>query len=690
MTNHSLRRASSAISVAAFASSLAALALLHGCHAQQNFPGTAHGVTTPRAELLLFEPASFRLDDRHTLTDLSSLNEAPAGAHGFVHPSLGHFVDDRGSRLRFFGVNLSGVACLPDRETAVPLARHLRKLGFNAVRLRGLDEPGLLLAADGQLASEPLAQLDHFTAALKAEGIYFSLGLHASSGYASLDAEARQRFPRGQVLDRFHPPLLEAQRDFARRLLSHRNAETQLEYRAEPALLYVELNHEDTIFPSSAGSPDDVPAEFRAQLAQGYAPWIARRTAEGLRAPGPAEEEAKAELPTFHGSPAARADYAQYLREIERTSVLSLLSFVRAELGLQSMLINSQASFGGLAGVLREAELSDFIDAHGYWSQTGRTQINAPDAGTLINLASYRVFGKPFVVSEYGAAAPSNYAAEMFPLLIGIAGLQDWDAVFAFAYADQKRDYQPARINGVFDLAGHPAKLAFLSSAAAAFRRGLVTASQSRVELSVPEQPSALPYAEDALPSLWREHGVPTSVAAIRQLGITLRAGSGEVTAGYSAAVSSALGSDTGELLWEPQGAHARFSIDAPALKVVCGFLADSALEFSGVSFEFQNFAPGFACASLLSLDEGPIASARRLLFSVSGLAQNSEPSHTPNQVALAQYVPITVTLPRDAWQAAALDAAGEPMHAIAVVNAAQSKISTAYRGAALAYAFTR
>ena len=69
-----------------------------------------------------------------------------------MHPSLGHFVDDRGSRLRFFGVNLSGIACLPDRDTALRLARHFRKLGFNAVRLHGLDGPGVLLTADGQIA----------------------------------------------------------------------------------------------------------------------------------------------------------------------------------------------------------------------------------------------------------------------------------------------------------------------------------------------------------------------------------------------------------------------------------------------------------------------------------------------------------------------------------------------------------
>jgi len=302
------------------------------------------------------------------------------------------------------------------------------------------------------------------------------------------------------------------------------------------------------------------------------------------------------------------------------------------------------------------------------------------------------VFGKPFVVSEYGAAAPNDYAAEIFPLLIGIAGLQDWDAVFAFAYADQKRDYQPARINGVFDLAGHPAKLAFLTSAAAAFRRSLVSPGQSHVELSLPEQPSALPYAEDALPRLWREHGASGGMAAIRQMGITLRAGSGDVTVSHAASVSGALGSDTGELLWEPQGDHARFSIDAPALKAACGFFSRSALKFNGVSFEFPEFAPGFACASLLSLDGGPIAGARQLLFSVAGLAQNAvrPHAHAPTEVALAQYVPITVTLPRDAWRAEALDAAGTPTHSLSVVNGAESKISTAYQGAALSYAFTR
>ncbi|MEO6600183.1 MAG: hypothetical protein ABIQ16_09950, partial [Polyangiaceae bacterium] len=307
--------------------------------------------------LELFEYKSSGLDDQKTWTDLSALNAEAAGAHGFVRPVLGHFTDDRAIRLRFFGVNLSGPACLPDHTTAARLARHFRKLGFNAVRLHALDAPGALLTSDGRFSPEALERLDNFSAELKAQGIYFSLGLHALSGYPGLEGEALAHFPQGKIVDRFHLPFLEAQRAFARALLSHVNPRTQQPYSNEPALLYVELNNEDSIFPSSAGSTDDLPPSYRAELAQGYAAWLAERTAAGLRAPGPADEEAKGGLPTFQDSARARADYAQYLHDTELRGVKQLATFVRDELGLHSMLINSQANVGGLPGVLREASV---------------------------------------------------------------------------------------------------------------------------------------------------------------------------------------------------------------------------------------------------------------------------------------------------------------------------------------------
>jgi len=225
----------------------------------------------------------------------------------------------------------------------------------------------------------------------------------------------------------------------------------------------------------------------------------------------------------------------------------------------------------------------------------------------------------------------------------------------------------------------------------------LVAPAQSRVQLNVPEQPGALPYAENALPSLWSEHGVPPSAAVLRQLGIALHPGTGQISADYALHVSGVLGSDTGELLWDSTGPHARFSIDAPALHLVCGRVARSALAFHGSSFEFGDFYGDFACASLLALDDQPIASSRRLLLTIVARAQNAHaPSkQDPTQVgplgegpALAQYVPFTLTLPSGTWAAQALDSAGRPMRTQVLTTG--KRFSTTFEAAALSYAFTR
>ncbi|MET0790441.1 MAG: hypothetical protein ABW061_02880, partial [Polyangiaceae bacterium] len=124
-----------------------------------------------------------------------------------------------------------------------------------------------------------------------------------------------------------------------------------------------------------------------------------------------------------------------------------------------------------------------------------------------------------------------------------------------------------------------------------------------------------------------------------------------------------------------------------------------SALQFEGVSFEFSDFGGGNACASLIALDEQPIAQSRRLLLTVAGRAQNA---HRPEPLApgarsdlgagpaLAQYVPFTLGLPPAAWRASALNSAGGPTQALTVVTARQSTIRTTLAGAALSYSITR
>ena len=69
-----------------------------------------------------------------------SLNDAPAGSRGFIRAGGGHFVDEAGTRVRFFGVDCTATACFPTHEVATRAAAHFRRLGVNLVRFHFMDK----------------------------------------------------------------------------------------------------------------------------------------------------------------------------------------------------------------------------------------------------------------------------------------------------------------------------------------------------------------------------------------------------------------------------------------------------------------------------------------------------------------------------------------------------------------------
>jgi len=114
----------------------------------------------------------------------------------------------------------------------------------------------------------------------------------------------------------------------------------------------------------------------------------------------------------------------------------------------------------------------DAVDTHAYWQHphfpgrqwdmdnwtvANRTMVNEA-GGTLPGLALRRVLGKPHCVTEYNHPAPNTFGSEGFLLLAAYGALQDWDAIYAFAYA-QGDDWDARRAQGFFDIAQHPAKM---------------------------------------------------------------------------------------------------------------------------------------------------------------------------------------------------------------------------------------
>ncbi len=194
-------------------------------------------------------------------TDVSTMVlDAPAGKHGFVKVKNGDFYfDGDETKVKFWGVNVTFKGAFPDKEIADKTAAHLAKSGFNCVRIHHIDtyeSPRGIFASglENTLKFDPeqLDRLDYFIHALKEKGIYVNLNLHVARTFKSGDSveDAANLPENSKIVTLFDDRLIELQKDYAQKLLTHYNPYTQNEYRNEPAIAMIEITNENSIFPA--------------------------------------------------------------------------------------------------------------------------------------------------------------------------------------------------------------------------------------------------------------------------------------------------------------------------------------------------------------------------------------------------------------------------------------------------------
>lgn len=180
--------------------------------------------------------------------------------------------------------------------------------------------------------------------------------------------------------------------------------------------------------------------------------------------------------------PARTIDRMKFLAETEKAYFDGMREFIKKDLGCKA-LITGTIVFGPL-GLYAQSDM-DFIDTHAYWQHPrfpGRpwdsnnwiveqkAMTDNPDQAPIFNLATSRLFGKPFTLTEYNHPAPSDYQAECVPMIAAFAAIQDWDGVWLYTYSHSSDQWDREHLNSYFDIDTNPAKWGFVPAAASIFR----------------------------------------------------------------------------------------------------------------------------------------------------------------------------------------------------------------------------
>jgi len=405
-------------------------------------------------------------------------------------------------------------------------------------------------------------------------------------------------------------------------------------------------------------------------------------------AAGESLEAGAIQIPAIAATPRGR-DYVSYLIEVERRFSQGMRDHIKRKLGARAPVACTQASYGGLGGVWREAHL-DWVDMHAYWQhpwfpnqpwdsndyRIGNTSmVRDTDGGTLPGLAMHRVAGKPFTVTEYDHPAPSEYAAEAVPMIFAYAAWQDWDGVFLFAYHGDDTDWDRDHIDGFFDQSAHPGKLAFLPAAAEIFLRGEVGPAPGTQTLVVPEGRVADLVARRTDYSFWSAatsggRRVSPQDMILLRTAVRFVKGDGPLRVERGGKPSAPA---TTQLAWSTSNpAQALFTVNSPGAKAVAGYLGGRTANLSGVQCEMAPTQRNFVSLTLTSMDGKPIQRSGTLLLTLvdkvenTGLQWNADRTFAANAwttgPTVAQTVKATIALPTAARKAQvwALDATGK------------------------------
>lgn len=586
-----------------------------------------------------FFPFTIDQDQLRGVADFSRLNTALTPADR-VFVKNGHFytvgrdllprtADDR--QIRFFGANLAFGANFPEKQDGPRIARRLRKLGINLVRLHHMDtspdrDPtnARSILTNGPYPSinpVSLERLRSFLDALKAEGIYVNLNLHVGYEFRpSVDKvppiPGADRLPtQSKPLHIFYPRMVDLQCEYARNLL------TQLKLKDDPVLAMVEIDNECSLIDA----------------------WQ-KNSLERL-VTGPYREELERQKAQFlAGRPDSTDETIRFLADRDRAYLKRMLAAIRQIVGDLTPVTGTQVGFGGFMNYDSHQDL-DYQDNHFYidhynfphqrWD--GRdwrirdTFSTGTGFTTYLNIAATREAGRPFTVSEFNQPFPNRQAAELDPTLAAFAAFQGWDSIMHFAY-EHAREWDRGAPNG-FNINGDWTKFPNIGQAAWLYRTGAVRTARQFIAVPLPLEhrlaSARAKFNGAATKFLKSAMDFDANIALVHAIAMDTKAASAVLPAA-ARALAAPYRSDTGELTYDP--ARKIFLVHAPEVCGVYGFAGKEKVSNGPLEVELSALARGFLSLTLTALDNKPVSASKSLLLSLPGYTLRSYSGSNPER----------------------------------------------------------
>ena len=423
--------------------------------------------------------------------DFSALRgtDAPAGRHGRVVRRGAHFefADLPGVPQRFYGVNVVQDAVTPDKASCARFAANLARIGYNAVRLHHHERPVCDTNDLSQTTLDPVAmdRFDALVAALVENGIYLTTDVYVSRcpSYRSIgiDKDGMMTMGDAKTLLQVHDGMYGNLVKFTRAFFGHVNPYTGRSLAREPALIGLSLVNE----PSNYMKPSEYVQIDAWRTA--WERWLAAKKRTDPKTYGNVTTTA----PSSYAAAAQGPAFMQFLRETEMDFAARMRTLLRDELGCQAPLaslnncfVAGEITVGGAHSTaianpafetLARAEAYDFTIYNSYWDHPSfldkkySVPIKQAHQNPLTTAAvgfsghmRYRHIDMPFGVTEFNNCAPMDYR-EVGGLMVGaMAALQDWDALWRFAWCHGRSGVENPEGKGYswFDVSGDPANLA--------------------------------------------------------------------------------------------------------------------------------------------------------------------------------------------------------------------------------------